>query len=258
MWSSAGLLVSYGEAVGTIVVAGALVDWSLSDRQRQRLAAASARLHGLIAAFRRRALLDRFGQPKMRRSVLAAVLLCDALIVGCLAHQMGYGGSRASALDVFLGDLMLFAMPLAVAAAALATAGPRLVTVLTARGDLLACLGKCVVATLATGALGYGALQVMNTTFLAFGPRALLDWWDPRLWIYAAEYAGSGVIVSATIIAGLLAAMLAAVGLATMLVALTLLQADLVARIIARYPRGALLGAGTAVAGIAVVAKAWI
>ncbi|HEY1543805.1 MAG TPA: hypothetical protein VGG01_15445 [Xanthobacteraceae bacterium] len=41
MWSSAELLVNYGEVAGTMVVAGALADWSLNDRQRARLAAKS-------------------------------------------------------------------------------------------------------------------------------------------------------------------------------------------------------------------------
>src|SRR5580704_787565 len=190
MWSSAEALVNYGEAVGTMIVAGALADWSLNDRQRGRLGAAATRLR---AGIRRRQLLDRFGHAQMGRNFLAAVFLCDALIVSYLAHRMGYRGSGASAGNVLAGDLLLFVMPLAVAAAALALAGPRLVALLTGHGGLLFCLGKCVVAALAADALGYGALKAMNATFMAFGPRALLDWWDPRLWVYAAEYAVSGV-----------------------------------------------------------------
>jgi hypothetical protein len=258
MWSSAQALMNYGEAVGTMIVAGALADWSLNDRQRGLLAAAAARVRGFAAGVRRRALLDRFGHPQMRRNFLAAVFLCDALIVSYLAHQMDYRGTRASAGDVLAGNLLLFVMPLAVAGAALAAAGPWLVALVTARGNLPACLGKSVVAALAAGALGYGALRVMTATFLAFGPRALLDWWDPRLWVYAIEYAASGVIVSAAVLASLLAAILAAAGLAITLIKLTLLQAEFLAGLIARYPRGSLLGSSIAVAGLAIVIKDWI
>jgi hypothetical protein len=258
MWSSAELLVNYGEVAGTMVVAGALADWSLNDRQRARLAAISTRLRGSIAGIRGRVLLDRFGCPQMQRNFLAAVFLCDALIVSYLAHDMNYGGTRVSARDVLAGDLLLFVMPLGVAAAALATAGPRFVALVTARGSLFACLGKCVVAALAAGALGYGALHVMTMTYGVFGPRALLDWWDPRLWIYAVEYAVSGLIVSAMVIASLLAAILAAAGVATMLVALTLMQTGLLAGLIGRYPRGALLGSAIAIAGLATLARSWM
>ncbi len=156
MWSSAQALMNYGEAVGTMIVAGALADWSLNDRQRGLLAAAAARVRGLAAGIRRRALLDRFGHPQMRRNFLAAVFLCDALIVSYLAHHMGYRGAGASAGDVLAGDLLLFVVPLGVAAAALLTAGPRLVALLTDRGGLLAGLGKCIAAAIAAGALAYG------------------------------------------------------------------------------------------------------
>jgi hypothetical protein len=257
MWSSAQALVSYGEAVGTMIVAGALADWSLNDRQRGRLAATAAHARSFIADVRRRALLDRFDHPQMRRNFLAAVFLCDALIVFYLARRMGYHGSGANALDVLAGDLLLFIMPLAVAAAALAAIGPPLVALLTGRGNLPACFGKCLLAALAADALGYGALRVMNLTFIAFGPRAALDWWDARLWIYAVEYAASGVIASAMVIASLLFAMLAVAGLAILALVMVLVQAELLAGIIARYPRGSLLGSSIAVAGLAIVIKDW-
>jgi hypothetical protein len=258
MWSSAQALVNYGEAVGTMIVAGALADWSLNDRQRGRLGATAVQTRTFVAGIRRRALLDRFGRPQMRRNFLAAVFVCDALMVAYLAHRMGYRGSTASAPHVLIGDLVLFVMPLAVAAAALAAIGPPLVARATGRGNLLACLGKCLLAALAADALAYGALQVMNLTFIAFGPRASLDWWDARLWLYAIEYAASGVIVSAMVIASLLFAVLAAAGLLILLVMMVLLQAEFLAGVIARYPRGALLGSSIAVAGLAIVIKDWV
>ena len=258
MWSSAQALVNYGEAVGTMIVAGALADWSLNDRQRGRLGAAAAHARAFVAGIGRRALLDRFAHPQMRRNFLAAVFLCDALIVAYLAHRMGYRGSTASAPDVLAGALLLFVMPLVVAATALTAIGPPLIALLTGRGNLLACLGKCLLAALAADALAYGALQVMNLTFVAFGPRAALDWWDARLWVYAAEYAASGVIVSAMAVASLLSAVLAAAGLVILLVMMVLLQAEFLAGIIARYPRGSLLGSSIAVAGLAIVIKDWI
>jgi hypothetical protein len=258
MWSPAQAVVNYAEAVGTMIVAGALADWSLSDRQRSRLASAAVRMREFAAGIRRRALLDRLGHAQVQRNFLAAVFLCDALIVSYLAHRMGYRGSSASARDVLLGDLLLFVVPLAVAAAALFTAGPRLIALLTGRGGLLACFGKCVAAAIAADALGYGALKVMNATFIAFGPRALLDWWDPRLWVYAAEYAVSGVIVSVMVTASLLVALLAAAGLVVLLIMLVLVQAEFLAGIIARYPRGSLLGSSIAVAGLAIVIKDWV
>ncbi len=258
MWTSAQALVNYGEAVGTMIVAGALADWSLNDRQRGRLGGAAARARAFANGIRQRTLLDRFDHPQMRRNFLAAVFLCDALIVSYLAHRMGYRGASASARNVLAGDFLLFVMPLGVAAAALFTAGPRLIAALTGRGGLLACLGKCIVAAIAADALGYGALKVMNATFMVFGPRAWLDWWDPRLWVYAAEYAVSGVIVSAMVIASLLVALLAAAGLVVALIMLLLLQAEFLAGIISRYPRGSLLGSSIAVAGLAIVIKDWI
>ena len=258
MWSSAQALVNYGEAVGTMIVAGALADWSLNDRQRRLLGAAAARVRTVVAAIRRRALLDRFAHPQMRRNFLAAVFLCDALIVAYLAHRMGYRGSTASAPNVLAGDLLLFVMPLAVAAAALAAIGPPLIALLTGRGNLIACLGKCLLAALAAGAFAYGALRVINLTLHAFGPRAALDWWDARLWVYAVEHAASGVIVSAMVIASLLFGVLAAAGLSILLVMMVLLQAEFLAGIIARYPRGSLLGSSIAVAGLAIVIKDWV
>ncbi|HLH91429.1 MAG TPA: hypothetical protein VKX28_23505 [Xanthobacteraceae bacterium] len=258
MWSSAQALVNYGEAVGTMIVAGALADWSLNDRQRSRLGAAAARTRAFLGGVRRRALLDRFAHLQMRRNFLAAVFLCDALIVAYLAHRMSYHGSTANASDVLAGAVLLFVMPLVVAALALSVIGPPLIARLTGRGNLLACLGKCLLAALAANALAYGALRVMNITFLAFGPRASLDWWDARLWIYAAEYAVSGVIVSAMVIASLLLAVLAAAALLILLVMLVLLQAEFLAGIIARYPRGSLLGSSIAVAGLAIVIKDWV
>jgi hypothetical protein len=113
-------------------------------------------------------------------------------------------------------------------------------------------------AALGADLLGYAALQVMNETFIAFGPRADLAWWDVRLWIYAAEYALSGVIVSAMMIANLLAATLGAAGLGLVLIAAVLLQAELLARVVARHPNRVLLGGGVAVAGLATVVKDWM
>src|SRR5262249_51654144 len=156
--------------------------------------------------------------------------------------RMGYRGTSASVRNVLLGDLMLFVMPLGVAAAALFRAGPRLLAALTGHGGLLVCLGKCLAAAIVADALGYGALKGVDATVMAFGPRALLDWWDPRLWIYAAEYAITGVIVSAMVIATLLLALLTAAGLVAALIKLVLLQAELIAGMVSRYPRGSLLG----------------
>jgi len=258
MWWSAELLVNYGEAIGTIVVAGALADWSLNEWQRQRLTAIAARARAFAAGLRQRNLLERFGHPPMRRNFIAAVFACDALIVACLAHHMGYQGTSGTARDVLLGHFLLFLVPLTVAGAALFMAGPQLIAALTGRGGLLVCLGKCVAAAIAAGTLGYGALRVMTLTFGAFGPRALLDWWDFRLSIYAVEYAISGVIVSAMMIAGLLVALLAAAGLISGLIMLVLLQAELIAGLIRRFPRGSLLGSSIAVAGLAILIKDWI
>jgi hypothetical protein len=258
MWSSAQALVNYGEAVGTMLVAAALADWSLNDAQRARLAAGAARAWQFVSEVRRRALTDRLFRPQPLRNFLAVVFLCDALLVWHLARQMDYRGTSATARDILLADLLLFVMPLAVAAWALVRSGPRLVALLIGRGNLPACLARCIAAAIATGLLGYGALQLMSATFDAFGPRAELDWWDARLAVYAAEYALSGVIVSAMMITGLLVVLLGAAGLVLMLVAAVLLQAEFPARIIARYPRGALLGSSIAIAGLASVINDWM
>ena len=258
MWSSAQALVNYGEAVGTMIVAGALADWSLNDAQRRRLADAAVRARGLVADLRRRGLLDQLCHPQLQRNFLAVVFLCEAMLVWYLAHRMDYRGTYATAGDILVADLMLFVMPLGVAAWVLVKAGPRLVTLLVGSGNLPSCFAKCLAAALFADLLGYGALKLMNATFVVFGPRALLDWWDARLWIYAAEYAVSGAIVSAMMIANLLAALLGATGLALLLVASVLLQFELLGRMIARYPKGSLLGSSIAVAGLAIVIKDWM
>lgn len=258
MWSSAQALVNYGEAVGTMIVAGALADWSLNDAQRRRLVDGAARARALLADIRRRGLLDRLCHPQLQRNFLAVVFLCEALLVWYLARRMNYRGTYASAADVLVANLLLFVMPLGVAAYALVKAGPRLVALLVGAGNLPGCLAKCAAAALLAGLLGYAALKLMNATFIVFGPRALLDWWDVRLWIYAAEYALSGAIVSAMMIAGLLVVLLGAAGLALLLVASVLLQFDFLGRIIARYPKGSLLGSSIAVAGLAIVIKDWM
>jgi hypothetical protein len=258
MWTSAQALVNYGEAVGTMIVAGALGDWSLNDAQRRRLADGATRLWAVIGGVRRRGLVDKFCRPQPQRNFLAVVFLCEALLVWCLARHMDYRGTYATAGDILLADLLLFAMPLGVATYALVKAGPRLVTLLVGSGNLPSCWAKCVAAALAADLLGYGALRLMDATFIAFGPRADLDWWDVRLWIYAAEYAVSGVIVSAMMVANLLAVLFGAAGLAVLLVGLAMLQIELFARIIARYPKGSLLGSSIAVAGLAIVIKDWM
>jgi len=258
MWSSLRVLMNYGEVIGTMVLAAALADWSLNDEQRGRLARLAGRMRVFATDLRRRWLLDKFCHPQLQRNFIATVFLADALLVSYLARRVDYRGTNATAADVLLGDLLLFIVPLCIAAYVLVRAGPRLIALLVGRHDLPACLGKCVAAALAAGALAYGALQVMNATFLAFGPRALLDWWDVRLSIYAAEYALSGVIVSAAMIANLLAVICAAAGMVSLAITLVLMQAELLARLIARYPKGALLGSSIAVAGLAIVLKDWV
>src|SRR5215471_9133191 len=126
MWSSAQALVNYGEAVGTMLVAAALADWSLNDGQRARLAAGAARAWQFVIEVRRRALTGRLSRPQPLRNFLAVVFLCDALLVWYLARQMDYRGTSATARDILLADLLLFVMPLAVAAWALVRGGPRL------------------------------------------------------------------------------------------------------------------------------------
>src|SRR5262249_41979739 len=155
----------------------------------------------------------------------------------------------ATAGEVVMAELVLFVAPLCFSALLLVRFGPRFIDLLTRYRHLPACAAKCLGAAIAANALGYGALQVMNVTFLGFGPRALLDWWDFRLWIYAVEYAVSGAIVSAMMIANLLLATCVAAGAVIGLVALVLLQAELLARTVTRYPRGSLLGSSIAVAG---------
>ena len=255
MWSSAQALVNYGEAVGTMIVAGALADWSLGDAQRRWLGDHAARVRALVDDVRRRRLLDLLCHPRLQRNLVAMVFLADAVLVSHLAHRVAYRGSAATVRDILLGELLLFIVPLGVAAVALFKAGPRLVTLLVGRGNLPGCSAKCVAAALATGVVAYGALQVIDATYVAFGPRARLDWWDARLLLYAAEYALCGMIVSAMMIIGLLVVLLGAGGLALLVVVLALLQVELLAGLIARWPRGALLGSSIAVAGLAIMIK---
>jgi len=258
MWASAQALVNYGEAVGTMIVAGALADWSLSDAQRRRLADGAARLRTFVADIGQRRLVGAFCHPQLQRNFLAAVFLCESLLVCLLARHLDYRGTEATARDVLIGELLLFVVPLGVAALALLKTGPRLIRLMLGRGNLPACFAKCLVAALVANVLGFAALELMNETYFAFGPRAELDWWDARLTIYAAEYAVSGMIVSAMMIANLLLVVLAAASLVLMLMGSLLLEADLFARLIARYPKGSLLGSSIAVAGLAIVLKDWM
>ena len=258
MLSPTQALVNYGGTLGTIFVAATLFDWTLDDRRRRQIADGAARLWGGAAALRRRWLLDKLASAQVRRALVATVFVAEALLFGHLAQRMGYGSRAASARDAVIGDFLLFVTPFCIAALALFVAGPRLVARLIGAGNLFACTAKCLAAALAADLLGYGALQTMNATFLTFGPRALLDWWDARLWLYAAEYAVSGVIVSAMTIASVLLAICAAAGLATLIVVLALLQAELLARVIRRYPKPPLLGSSTALAGLALILKDWM
>jgi hypothetical protein len=260
MWFPAQALVNYGELAGTTIVVVALAEWALNDGQKSWLADRSARLRHWIGTIRRRALLDTLGSSRLRRTFLAIVFLAEAVLVWHLARHVSYQGrgGAATAGDVLVAELLLFVVPLCAAALVLIKAGPRFVHLLTGSGGLPVCLGKCLAAALAADVIAHGALRAMDATFQVFGPRALLDWWDVRLWIYAVEYAVSGAIVSAMMIANLLLALCAAAGLAVLLLTLMLLQIEIPARVIARYPRGALLGSSIAVAGLAVVIKDWI
>jgi hypothetical protein len=258
MWSSAQALVTYGETVGTMIVAGALADWSLGDAQRRWLGERAAEARAFVAAVRRRRLLDLLCRQRVQRGLLAVAFLCDLALDWQLTRRIDYRGTLATGHDILLGKLLLFVVPLAVAALVLVRAGPRFVALLVGRGNLPVCWAKCAAVALAAGLLGYGSVALIDATLRTFGPRAVLDWWDARLWIFAAEHALSGVIASALTIAGLLVVLLGAAGLALLLVGLAIGQIGLLARIIARYPRGALLGSSIAVAGLAVVIKDWM
>lgn len=258
MWSSTQALASYGQAVGTMFVAGTLLDWRLGDRQRQRIAECSRRLWDLAADVRQRRVVGQFDRPQVRQLLLTGILVAEALAFWHLGHRIGYGGHATTAGDLALRELVLFAAPFGIAAAALMMAGPRLIAFLTGGGDLLVCTGKCLAAALAADLAGFGALRLMDATVTVFGPRALIDWWDAPLWIYGAEYLVSGVIVSVAMIAQLLLAICAASWLAVVLFALTRLQHEAAARVIRHYPKRSLLGTSIALAGMAVLVKDWM
>jgi hypothetical protein len=260
MLSPAQAVVNDAELVGAMIIAAALADWALNDPQRRWLTDRAARTRDWVGHARRRSLLDMVSRTKLQRVFLALVFLCEALLVRYLAQHMSYQGrdGAATARDVLVAELLLFIAPLCVAALVLITAGPRVVDTLSARGHLPACLAKCFAAALVADLLAYGAIVVMDKTFLAFGPRALLDGWDLRLWIYAAEYAVTGAIVSVVMISNLLFVACAAAGAATLAVGLTVLQADVLARTVAHYPKRGLLAGSTAVAGLAAIVQDWL
>jgi hypothetical protein len=259
MWSPTQAVVNYGEVAGTTLVVVTLAEWALDERQKAWLASRATRVRRFIAEVRGRALLDIFASPRLRWGLLAAVFLAEAVLARYLAKRVDYqGGGAATAGDILFAETLLFVIPLGLSALMLTKAGPRAIELLTGSGGLLAALGKCLVTALAAGLLAYGAIKAMDATFRVFGPRALLDWWDPRLWVYAAEYAVSGAIVSAVMIASVLLAVCAVAGLAVLSLQLMLIQIELPARFIARYPRGSLLGSSIAVAGLAVMIKDWI
>ncbi len=257
MESSTQALASYGEIAATIVLAGALIDWMLNDAQRRRVADGAARVRAWAGAARRRSVVGQFDCPGVRQFFLASVLVAETLLFWYLGHRMGYRGQATAAGDVTLHDLVLFVAPLAMTATVLVAAGPRLIAFLTGSESLLACAAKCLAAALAADLAGYGALRAMDATLAVFGPRALIEWWDVRLWIYAAEYAASGIVVSAIAIAHLLFAICAARLLASLALRLALLQSEVLVRVIRRYPKQPLLGSVTALAGLAVIIKDW-
>ena len=258
MESSTQALASYGEALGIIVVAAALLDWTLSDAQRHRIATVAIDLRAWAAAARRRWLVDKLDRGRMPQACLAAVFLGETLLFWFYAHRMGYRGQSGLPADVAIGYALLFVAPLAIVGLAVLAAGPRLIGWLTGSKSLLACAAKCLGVALVADLAGYGALRAMGATFVVFGPRALIDWWDVRLWIYAAEYAVSGVVVSAMAIAHVLLAVFAAGLVTSLLLALVLLEADVLARVIRRYPRQPLLGTSIALAGLAIIVKDWV
>jgi hypothetical protein len=260
MWAPAQAVVNYGELSGAMVIAAALTDRALNDRQKSWLTDRSGRLRGWVADAKRRSLPNMLARRQVQRGFLAIVFLGEIVLAWYLAKSVNYQGrgGGATAHDVVAADLLLFIAPLLVSALVLIKAGPRLMRSLIGSGHLPACLGKCLLAALAADILAYGALRVMDETFLVFGPRALLDWWDIRLWIYAVEYAVSGAIVSAVIISNLLSLAFAATGIGILLLGVTMLQVGLLAQIVARYPKGPLLGSSIAIAGLAAVVSDWM
>lgn len=256
IWSLA--LANYGQAVGTMFVTGALLNWRLADRQRQRITDCSQRLRGIATEVRHRRLVGQFDRPQVRQLFLTAILIAEALAFWLLGHRVGYDGHATTMGDLALRELVLFTAPFGIAAAVLMLAGPHLVVFLTRGGNLLACTGRCLAVALAADLAGYGALRLMDATVGTFGPRAMIDWWDLRLWIYGGEYALSGTILSAMAIAQLLLAICVAAWLALGMFALSRLQHEFVWGVIQRVPVRSLLGSSITVVGVAVLAKDWL
>jgi hypothetical protein len=256
IWSSA--LANVGQAVGTMFVTGALIDWRLADRQRQRITHCSQRLWGIATQVRQRRLTGQFDRPQVRQLLLTAILIAETLAFWLLGHRVGYAGHATTVGDLAFRELVLFAAPFGMAAAVLMLAGPHLVGFLTGGGNLLTCTGRCLAVALAADLAGYGAFRLMDASVATFGPRAMIDWWDVRLWIYGGEYALSGTILSAMAIAQLLLAICLATWLALGMVALSRLQHEFVWGVIQRVPKRSLLGSSITLVGVAVLAKDWL
>jgi hypothetical protein len=256
IWSMT--LANYGQAVGTMFVTGALLDWRLADRQRQRITDCSQRLWGLAAEVRQRRLVGQFDRPQVQQLFLTAILAAEALAFWVLGHRVGYAGHATSVGDLALRELVLFAAPFGISATVLMVTGPRLVVFLTRGGDLLACTGRCLAVALAADLAGYGTLRLVETTLGTFGPRAMIDWWDVGLWIYGGEYALSGIVLSAMAIAQLMLAICVAAWLGLCWLALSRLQHEFVWGVIRRVPKQSLLGSSITLAGLAILAKDWL
>jgi hypothetical protein len=257
MWSFTQILAHYGEVAGTVLAGGALLHWMLDDRRQAQLANGATRILDWAHDVRHRRMLDLFARPQVWRPFLAAVFAYESLLLWYFAAGLNYRGTTASFGDVVMGDLLLFVAPLGVAAAALYFAGHRLVNLLTGTGGLFACFCKCIAAVIVASMLAFQALQVMDATYFSYGPRALLAWWDTRLWVYAVEYALSGVIVSGLVIALLLLAACTMTAIVILPLILTLLQAEVVAYVVVRSPKLPLVAGSIALAGLGSVAKGW-
>jgi hypothetical protein len=228
----------------------------LNERQKTWLRGLNATAGECFDTLKGGALSDGFRRRSLVTIVLFATLSAEIVLVWFLDTTVKYAGSRTTGLfDVIMAEMLLFGFPLALSTIALFRLGPLLIAWLAAAPTLLRWIGRCLLSSLVALLLAIPAVGIMDLTFDAFGPRALLDWSDARLWIYAAEYTVSAVLLDGMIVSILLLVLGLSVGAIAFPAGRTLRQTEWLVTRLGRYSGPALLGGGTIVASIAALIK---
>ena len=257
--SATALLANYAVFFGTAFAVLSFCDLLMSDRQKSWFAGAALYLRGALTRIHTTA-FRAAAEDNFQRPLIAILTLGELALVFIVARRVDYAGPRGapSLADVAVANAVLFLPALLVGTTMLVNAGPRLVAWFVRARNIYTFTARCFCAALVSDTLFAGAVWMMNRTFAAFGPRADLDWADPRFLAYAAEYALSAIPLSIAAIAHPLTIAAACASLAVLFATAVLAQIDFLVGKVVRYPRGALLGGSICAATLAAMFKDWV